>query len=778
MKKQLLFPVFAFLAFYHASAQNNFISEYRFNQKIIIADGSPSSPDAYPYIKDLAEGNGKSPRSTSFTIEFEQVLNVITREPRFVYKIESGALRLKGDIRYKGFDVSEYLLPAELKFSLRQKNRNGSFRDFPLTVAVENGRPEKASHNDPDSTGTGFTNYELVNHVFRFRSNNAFEARIKRINEYYSATQSLDRGYLLLQTVYPGNVENFRNNQRNLLEAERVLRSTEQMQFESDLPLGVQDPAKLKEKISIYRNLLAQKRIEMDHIWSTLHLTFFDKGMYFLQRNNMGRAQEYLIWSLEVNPLFAPALLQLAEIDFRRGDLHESTCKADDILYNMPVDPETRSLTIDLLSDVYAAYLERGKSQYKRRNFKKALDEYESAGMICEKYNRVPCTEALYNGIREVKLAIYKEFLDEARDFLVLNDFDRAEDATEAAIRFQQENRKYIADGQEGQAVLKGIQQKRYDYSVMKARKLSDQKMYDAALAEFGYSDSLLSTHQLLEARDIRSAIVNAAKPRAFELLYEGEAYVKSNQLPSARDRYKRAGELMSRHGMNGDKDLQRVSESLRKSIFTQQCLNAQAAFDSLYNVGQDSEPDGNYQEADKAYEKALGVAAANKDCEIFTDSVQSARMGIRPAVTFLDLMDQVKADQQNGRYQAAIDHFQDASRYFQERKVSAFGILHDPDLYRFIREKGNGGLISYAGDWYRERGELESSLNLYKLLLSRNYDARMLEGSLYKLGMRFGERDQKLNPGSSWKLLVKEYTGGEKKMRKFSKGFKAGFKK
>ena len=44
-----------------------------------------------------------------------------TREPNPVYRVESSKLRLSGDTRYKNFDVSDLLIPAQVKFELRLK---------------------------------------------------------------------------------------------------------------------------------------------------------------------------------------------------------------------------------------------------------------------------------------------------------------------------------------------------------------------------------------------------------------------------------------------------------------------------------------------------------------------------------------------------------------------------------------------------------------------------------------------------------------------------------
>ncbi len=776
MRSYLITAVLTFLLCAGANSQNLFIKELRFNQSIIIADGSPASPNASVLISKLAEGNGKTPRSTSFRIEFEQVLKVNTREPNFVFEIQSGKLRLNGDIAYRGFDMSEELIPAELTFILRLKKPGGSFRDVSLTSAVMNAKPENSSYHQQDSINE-FSSYDLLNHVFRFGNSNEFENKIKIIKNYYRSIAELDGGFQLLQSVNPEITDQFRNNQKNLILAEKQLNETEACHFENILPLLQNDPGRLLSKLNAYRSLLEQKRNIMGQVLSTLHLNFYDRGIYQLKKGNYSRAREFFHWSLEVNPLYSPSLFQLAVIDFRTGDFHETICKADDILYNLPTDPETRSMTFTLLNDVYAGYLDRGYQHYKKNNLYNALDEYESAKRICHKYTQVRCTEALKNGITLVKKGIYSEYLDEARNFSILNDFDRAESIAKEAVSYQFKNKEEIKDASEAMEVLYGIRQKRYDQLIQKAIRLTDQKMYDAALRSFQAADSLLITHDLAEMKDVRKYTLMAARPRIIELLYEGEYNVTNNNLEKARECYRRSGEVQNKYGLLDDKDIVKHTQTLRKNIFTQQCINVQNYADSCYNKGQSFEADSRYIEANQAYEAGHAYIRLHADCDLGADSLESALLQIRNAVTYLELMNTVKKNQEEGSYQAALENFQKASTYFSEMKVQRFGLEHNPDIFRFIREKGSTGLINYSGDWYREKGELENSLSMYKLLVDRNYDAKFLSGSLYKLGLRLGQRDKKLNPGSSWKELVKEYTGGDKKLKRLAKGYKSGFK-
>jgi hypothetical protein len=766
--------ILLFLGF-QLQAQNKFVTEYRYDQKVTISDGGNSN--AGPLIKILAEGNGKSPRSTFYYLSFGQLMKVITREPKFVYNIESESMRLSGDVNYKGFDVSDYLLPAEVKFALRQKARSGLFWDRPLSAKVDSGKIVLASYNDTDTISPQYTGFDLINFEFKFGSTADLTAQVKIINSYYDAIADLDRAVGMLQGLNPYAYENFRNNQKNLMESETFLRQAQNANYHLKLPLQAKDPGKLLEKINIVQNILNLKKAEFGQVLSTLHLTFFDKGLGFIRNKNYNKAQDYFLLTLEVNPMFTPALFQLAFIDFTQGNLHEAVCKSDDILYNMPVDPETKDFTFDLLKEIYLVYIQQGDNYYTKNKFRKAIDVYESARSICEKYNSVPCGEELSRGMSLAKSGIYKEYLEDARELIIINEFSQAEILTQTAIQFQNNNKKYIPDGTEATNLMEAIRQKKYDYMISQVIRLTHQKMYGAALEKLEEADRLAELHHLKPNKDFRTLTFNAARPRTLEFIFEGSSFVKSNNLTAAREKYSMATNAQQNYFLLEDKEINKQLETLRKSIFTQQCINAQNSVDSAYNKGQDVEAEMKFLEANTSYEHGITVASNNRECEINVDSLESAIQNIRTAVTYLELMKEVRNDEIKGRFQASMDNYEKASKYYLEFKINNFGLDHDPDLFAFIKNKGSNGMLNYAAIRYREQNELDHSLALYKILIDRNYDLEMIEGSLYKLGFQLGQTDKKLNPGSSWRELVKVYTNDNKKLKSLRKGYKRGFK-
>jgi tetratricopeptide (TPR) repeat protein len=481
---------------------------------------------------------------------------------------------------------------------------------------------------------------------------------------------------------------------------------------------------------------------------------------------------------MEVNPLFAPALLQLALIDFRKNDLLETVCKADDILYGLYPDRDTKDRTLDLLQDVYESRIDRGNTNFQqRKNYYKAIDEFEEARRICEKYSTIRCSDELYQGIKLSKNGIYRDHLESARLLIQSNDLTKAEKRVKDAINYQYQNSKDILNNTEAIALLKGIQQKRYASLITKGKNFIDQRLYEAALTTFSEATEMKNENDLVEDPNFGNLVNSAARPRIIELFYEGEALVRVNDLGAAGDRYKKASDLQLQYGFSNDKDINKHRELLRKSIFSKECINAQESVDKAFKEGQANVDVANYIAARNQFELAIKTADDFANCGIDITDVKSANVAIRPAATYLALFSDFKIKEENGDYREAIDLYNKATRYFMENKVASFGIVHELDKFTYIKEKGTGGLINYAAEMYTEQDDLDKGLILYKLLLSRNYDVKLLEGSLYTIGYKYGLKEKNANPGFKAKELVKQYTSNDKKMKRFEKGFAKGYK-
>jgi tetratricopeptide (TPR) repeat protein len=166
-----------------------------------------------------------------------------------------------------------------------------------------------------------------------------------------------------------------------------------------------------------------------------------------------------------------------------------------------------------------------------------------------------------------------------------------------------------------------------------------------------------------------------------------------------------------------------------------------------------------------------------NEDCKLKTGSFMDDRSSVIPAVTYLKLYDKSVNAMHQLDYRESFSGYYDAGKYFGGFEISKFGITHKPQ-FEYILSEGTVGMLYYAGDQFRTMNRLENALEIYKKLISLNYDNKLLKGPLYKLGVAFAERDSKISGESGWKDGVRKYTGSDKKLKSFCKGYKKGWKK
>ncbi len=736
--------------------------------------------DARDILRELAIGNNKPPRNASFAIDFTQIIKANFREPNIPVSIANDVMNLSGDIFYKGFDVSAFLYPSSFSCTGHLASKSGSTKDFPLNASIKANKADNMSFAFED-TNRIFKSITILNQKFKYydAAIRNFNDRIRIINEYYGAAVQLDNSYALLQSINLNDAENWKAIKQKIEDAEAKITTIDNKHYPQLLSIQENDPANVNHKLSECKNFVAATRSRFNYMINNLHFIFYEKGNTFLMKKNIAKAEQYYLWSLEVNPLFAPSLLQIAILNYHRNELRETICKADDILYNLHPDPETKERTYDLIRDVYDTHIDKANYQLQqRKDYYKAVDEFEEARRICEKYNTVRCDEALFNGIIAAKTGIYRDHLEKSRLYVQSGDLVKADKAVDNAIQYQLANSREIIDNSEALAIRKGINQKLYDNKITIAKNFTEQKQYDDALKAFEDADQLKYQYELNASADIKERKLDAARPRIAELIYEGESFVKLNDLKSASDRLKSATTLQMKYDLTTDKDIIKHKEQLRKRIYTQECINTEEQIAGLTKEGDFQKDKSNYLEASSSYTQAISLSKEFKDCAIDITAIEASELEIRPAATYLTFMRDMKLKMENGDYHECLNLYSKATKFYSEKNIADFGIDHEPDEYRFIRDKGSNGLINYAADMYREQNELDKALILSKLLLSRNYDVKFIEGSLYTLGYKLGEREKLQNPKGKWKTLLKQYSAGDKKLRRLEKGFSKGYRK
>ena len=358
MKKLIGVLVLLVLAF-NTKAQPLFVKEEKVNQQIEIKYALGNATYT-TLINALAEGNGKDRYHTHFTISLAQTIVTSAREPLQHSLVTSKKMKLSGDVFYKGFDMSEQLTPSQIQFDFKTWNQNHLLKSVSFSnLYVDLGVTIKVETSYDDSLGE-VTNHTIENllPVYSSRHIQQFNNRVQIINNYFSAATKLNEYIHLLLSIHPDDIDRFSLQQQMLTEANHSVEEIENKDYDSQLSLQQYDPAKLLNNLSLFHSQSAKVQHDLDFVFSTLHIAYYDRGMDLLSHKNNISAANYFQQSLQINPIFAPSLFQLALISYRNNNLNDALSKADAILSGMNADPDTRRLSYQLLNDIYESRLQ------------------------------------------------------------------------------------------------------------------------------------------------------------------------------------------------------------------------------------------------------------------------------------------------------------------------------------------------------------------------------------------------------------------------------------
>ncbi len=762
----------------HANAQRPFVKEEKVRQQVVIKY-SLSANNTNGIITSLAEGNSKPQRNAQFTIAVDQTMLTGTREPLQQTSIVSEAITVSGDVHYKGFDVSNHLLPSQVRFIIKTWNGNNLLSSVSFNnVNVHNNKPDKKESVYNDSLGS-VTHHTIENFLPVYSSNDIiqFNERVNLIKQYYTDAAALTANINLLQSINPHDIDHFNIQRQKLSDANHITSAIENKNYNNQLSLQAFDPAKMLNNLSYFHSQAAIVQHDLDMVFSTLYLAYYDRGMDLLSHGNTIGAVNYFQQSLAAHPGFAPALLQLALIDYRNNNFNAVVAKADDILFRFNPDPDTRRLTYQLLGDLHESLLDKAAQQINDKDYHKALEFYDNAKSICDKYSNVRCSDELFKGIRTAKNGIYNDYLKDAQRFLDKKQFDKAEQSITDAIKYQRNNNNDINDDSAARKILKEITRERYLTKIEEGKQALATKQYESALNAFDTATQMETDYGFSPNAELPSLKTNAARPLILIKLDMGDSLVNNNKLPEARNIIRTIADMQAKYSLATEKIFNKRLEELRKKMFSQQCENAQREFDEIYLHAKDALLIPDYVKADDLFIRAEKVNADNKDCGVNMRQIVKEHSAIIPAATYLKKIAQVNVLQKEGDYRTAEITYNEATKYYSDNNVSSFNISHE-SFYDYLLYKANNGFLYYEGEQYTSRDELDKALNIFRLLISRNYDYRQLKGSLYQLGIKVGKKDKLEHPGETFsKDYVREYTNRDRKMKYFEKGYKKGWK-
>ena len=449
-----------------------------------------------------------------------------------------------GDVFYKGFSLSDVLLPSYclLSFSIFADNIQPILTRSQLYYYPVEGYNKLASITVKDS-GEWVASSLKVND-FTPGYDTAFPGRFFRrtglIDKYYLTVPRIDSCLSRLRKFDLKNTDLIFVYDIHLREMEKFAEQLYALDLPGKLRLHVNDPAGFIDAFSLLSDTLIIARGEMNRHVEHLDRLYYEKGMSALGAGQYQPAGIYFRKSVLYNALYAPSQIQLARILYMR----DSITQAADILMfvskNTNPDPETYKELILNTDTIFKALVDKGNAFLYMQKFNEARDIFLFCSNFCNSIGGYVCDGSHLRGLAAAKFGIYQSFLSVAQRAIDNGKLELAEVYINEARQYQKANsNEIISDAEAGSMTMILL-----NSLIKRADTLNARKQYEKALQLLSRAEAICAANQSEAPARLNISIANAKSGHYLSLLYKANKHLGRQEISLAERTLEEAAKL------------------------------------------------------------------------------------------------------------------------------------------------------------------------------------------------------------------------------------------
>ncbi|QHL88760.1 hypothetical protein GU926_15520 [Nibribacter ruber] len=782
MKARLHFLVFTALLLLsgQAMAQSKVIYDQKRHESVAI-----SSIDNQTLARMAEELEMPSNRRTRLLlpIEFEQQERITKSGGQITLSVQVRNVRVRDRVPYRGFDMAQAFDPSVMSAKVQLLGREDKVLQT-ITVASKDinrdGSAELVQATIQDTSA--FEGYKLRvidrNLDFSARNRNAVSERIGLVKEYYEMDNRLAQLSRELQAINPNDIDYLAQHKDRLISLQANLDRLERKNLDRELDLNQNDPIQLRRKMKDLAYQFKERALALDQMYARLPEIFYSRGLELAMNGNVRGGRDFFMRSIQANPAFAPSHLQLARLDLKEGYVKEAGQRTRDILNGMQPDPETYRFAQELALDIQNDYVREGERLNNQGKYREALQEFEDAREFCRSISSLRCRPELWDrGIAQAKNGIYDNYLKAGQQALAQKQLGQAEKIARDAQAFAQQNKTAIGDDVDARNLMREVQQQYYANFMADGRKALQAKQFSNALTAFEKAKDKALDYQLKEQADAVSLTRQAAKPVLLAKIGVAEQQALGNLLAQARTAAGEVSAMQVKYGLVNDKDLDVKFRGLSQRIFSQECQNAQSAYDQYYRTALQLSSEKKFYLAANALEEAIASARENGGCAISSATADVELTRIDAPARYQEMLIQVDALVSKGQMAEAVQTYLQAGQQYQDADLARFGLVH-AQLVNFGVQHANKTFIAEVTKYAAANAEPVAAIDLLKRLIVLDYSGYNLNKLQELVGEQLATRDAQANPKANYKAMAETYTAGNKDLKKLNKAYQKKFKK
>jgi hypothetical protein len=704
----------------------------------------------------------------------------ITRDKNLVsIYVDHQNFVLSGDVLYKGFDMTDVLVPSKYEFTADLRRIDGTaIAGFLQPKTDFTPAFSEVILQYIDSLPANAYNFviNLTKFYYDDAARNRFRDKAMLIDQYFSADIDLNNMSKQLSGIDPKAFEEVEKTQITLNSIKSMLDNISNAVFWQVLHIETYDPLKLNFKLIEVRNAFSEIQDQLSQTKSALPRLYYDKALKLYNDKKIQDAKTAFEKSLGYNSSFAPSQYYLARIAFETNKTDEAKQQIHKLYAIRDIDDMTRKAAHALAGSIEWVDMNMAARLLTGGEYAEALSAVDNAETFCKSIPSYTCNDTIELIRRDCHLGIYSADIKSSGNLLVQKKFQEAENEIDEAVRYQETFSKYIPDKSEALEMKQKIKIEEYDFLMTEGKEKMTAKDFRAAFTEFSNAKSIENDYPVRKDKLLPELLKKSKLEILMLDIDDAEKAVSSNSLTSARNILRHVIDEQRIYGLIDNSTLSSRIENLKISVFNQECTNAQNEYNAKIALATTAVNAASYIIAETYYQEASQIILANPDCGIKDDQMVTGLKNVEKPAQYQRLLGQCNDMVKNGSYAIAIESYNNLTSFYNNNSITKYNINHQP--LHFYISSFESGFVSYGITWFIDAGELDQAMFLLKLLRQRNVVKSSTKVQQITLARAYAITDYKANNTLNAKLKVTEYTLGDKWYSYFTKEYLKQIKK
>ncbi len=780
MKKNLLITIISFWVL-SAFSQTPIIFDRTKTQSYLLSyinGGDQSQHIVNDMLRIISSTMNKPVHQTRIHLDVDEHVWATRNGRKINVYVSYEQVRLTGDLFYKGFEMGDEMVPSNYSFECVLKRKNGQeLKRFKIDDAQFRFHNSENRFEYSDTVSNGEYQLEVLSRDFKYRNQafDRFRDKCQMVDQYYGAEGEIASCYGIAEVM---NTENFRQinyTQQQLDVLISRVNRVESAPFWHALNVRSYDPIHIFPKLEDTKRRIGEVQKNINYVRTNLHRYYFESGLQSFNSNKRNDARNDFRQSASIDLQYAQPIYYLALMDYQDGDAGASMSRLSSLFSLSSVDNDIYAQATQLARSVESAKVAEVKRQISHQLYASALTNLDDIAAFCQKIRNYNCNDSLYILRSDAHNATYQSYLYNAQCDLTGAKYDDATLAINNAMAYQSQNNSFITSNEQAITLMQKVKSEHYAALVKRGRTLITSKDYKNAFESLNKASDIEQNYNVKRDKQLNDLLRKAKLELLFVDADVAQKMVQSNNLPRAREILLAIISDQTKYQLKDNARLNQNVTNLKQSIFSQQCMNAQAEYDGVIDTANVFVAKKDFITALNTFQRAKAVADKNSDCQLNTDS---ATIGINytqnPAKYQQDYKKATQRANSND-FSGATSAYVALTDFYQKNNLSDYAIEHKT-LTQFISQY-NVNYQLWGATYMVNNQDYESTLTLLNLLKQKKYSRSKTKAIQVALANGFALLDYKANPSVNAKVKVLEYTKDDSWFKYFAKQYQKQIK-